>query len=112
MCRRIRCLFLVPILVTFSSTATAGDYLEVGKVTFMQNAYGGWLIRTEGATSNPDNCSKDTVILEGAHSQYKEIYSFLLSSYMANRKVRLYVNGCHSAGYMKLSFLYSSGDWS
>jgi len=103
------CLLVTSVLAMWSISAVAGGYLGTGKTIYMQNAYGGWILKTNGTNTNPDGCSKDNTILEPTHGQYKELYSLILSAYMANRNVRFYVDGCHYAGYMKLNFLYLDG---
>lgn len=94
-------------LMFLSAQIDAADYVGNGAIKFIQNAYGGWIFSTDGANANPDGCAKDIIILNGNHAQYKELYSFLLSSFMAGKKINVYVNGCHSAGYKLLSFIYA-----
>lgn len=84
------------------------NYLGSGEITVMQNAYGGWILGTSGINNNPDGCTKSSTILESSHTQYKEIYSLLLSAYVAKKVVNINVSGCHEAGYKKLSFVYTS----
>jgi hypothetical protein len=99
-------LMIILILVPNLSFATA--YVGSGSIRTMQNAYGGWIINTNGSQDNPDNCSKNTVILQSDHGQYQEMLSFLLTAYAANKPVNVAVNGCHSAGYKKLVFVHSA----
>ena len=93
-------------LLPFTSNANE-NYLGSGEITNFQNAYGGWIFGTSGANNNPHGCSKSSVILESSHSQYKEIYSLLLSAYLSRKIVNINVSGCHEAGYKKLSFVYT-----
>jgi hypothetical protein len=97
------------VVLFYSASIHAGDYVGKGTISVMQNAYGGWILKTNGTANNPDGCSKNIVILEGTHDQYKEVYGLLLSAYTAAKKVNIFVDGCHANGYKKLSFVYS--DW-
>ncbi len=107
--RRLKIKVLILLVLSFFSVqANAAGYVGNGAVKFIQNAYGGWIFSTDGADSNPDECAKNIIILNGNHAQYKELYSFLLSSFMAGKKINVYVNGCHSAGYKLLSFVYAT----
>ena len=96
------------VVMFYSTSVYAGDYVGSGTIKMMKNAYGGWILNTNGTTNNPDGCSKNIVILESTHGQYKEVYSLLLSAYTAAKPVNIYVNGCDANGYNKFSFVYSS----
>lgn len=98
---------LIFVFLTAGNAFSAG-YVGDGTVHFMQNAYGGWIFSTNGSDDNPDQCLNNTVILESSHQQYKEIYSFLLAAYTSGKEVNIYVNGCNTAGYKKLDFIFSA----
>src|SRR5712691_10720487 len=87
------------------SQGYAEGYAGPGTIAFIQNAYGQWILVTNGANSNPDNCSVNIVMLEQTHPQYKELYALLLGTFLAQKNVNIYVSGCHSAGYKLLSFV-------
>jgi len=99
--------FAAMLIFIATNNANAKGYLGNGEISVMQNAYGGWILSVNGDNNNPDGCSKTNVILENTHDQYKELYSMLLSSYVANKKININVNGCHSDGYKKLDFVYT-----
>lgn len=86
----------------------AGEYLGTGEITTMQNAYGGWIMNTNGANNNPDNCTKTHAILESSHNQYEELYSLLLTAYTAKKQVNINVSGCHNNGYKIISFVHTN----
>jgi len=72
----------------------------------MQSTYGGWIIKTSGAQSNPDACSYgDSILLLPNHPQYKELFVALLATRTAGETVSIYVNGCHAAGYKPVDFI-------
>ena len=96
------------LLALLSFVAMSASYVGVGEIKTMQNAYGGWLLSTSGAANNPETCSKNIVILENTHPQYKEMYSLLLAAYTANKQVNIAVQGCHEKGYKILSFVYTA----
>ncbi len=104
---RILGISLVLAILQISHSYAAG-YVGEGTIAFMQNAYGGWIMTTNGLNTNPDNCSINIVMLAQTYSQYKEVYSFLLSAYIAQKKVNIYVDGCHTAGYKLFSFVYTN----
>lgn len=86
-------LFTLAIILLSANTFAAG-YVGNGTIKMMQNAYGGWIMHTNGAANNPDVCAKNTIILSSSYGpQYKEVYSFLLSAYTAVKPVQIYVNG-------------------
>ena len=93
-------------VASFSMSALSGGYVGWGAVSYMQSAYGGWLLQFQGAVNNPDNCSQgEYVILLPTHPQYKELYTFLLAAHLTKEQLTVYVDGCHSAGYKLLSFV-------
>ena len=106
MFKTIRILGVFLALATLQiSPGHADGYAGPGTITYLQNGYGQWILVTNGANSNPDNCSVNIVMLDRAHPQYKELYALLLGAYLAQKTVNIYVSSCHSAGYKLLSFV-------
>ena len=106
--KSFKILSIIFAALLYSTTILAGGYVGDGTIRMMQNAYGSWILITNGAEDNPDDCSKNTVILEKSLAQYEEVYGFLLSAYLAAKPVNIYVNGCDANGYKKFAFVYSS----
>jgi|SRR5882724_9535945 len=91
------------------SQSRAEGYIGGGTITYLQNAYATeWILFTDGTNLNPDNCSQNLVMLQRAHLQFKELYALLLAAFLTQKKVSIYVSGCHSAGYKLLSFVGTS----
>lgn len=102
---------LIGLFITLSlaSTAWSASYVGNSKIDKMQSAYGGWLIWLESGNANPDGCTSQTVLLQGSHHQYEELYSFLLTAYAAEKPVNIAVQGCHTSGAKLFQFVYT--DW-
>jgi len=100
-------LFSVAILI-FSSEAYCAGYVGTGTIRYLQNAYTGWIIITNGTAENPDACSKNIIYIDSNASQFKDIFSFLLTAYTAAKPVNIYVNGCNPQGYKLFSFVGST----
>lgn len=101
------CLIFITLALCCGSSFAA-DYVGMGKINMMQNAYNGWIVKTTGLALNPSMCSKNVIMLDGNHPQYKEIYSFLLTAYTAAKDVNITVDGCDANGYKKLTMVYST----
>lgn len=80
------------------STATKADGQiptgEIGNLYF-HAGHSGLLIKHDHL-ADPDNCGRaDWFILPNTHPHAEKIYSLLLSAQIANKKVSLFVSGCH-----------------
>jgi len=104
---------LVAVVFGFASTLSwAGGYLNNAEITTMSQAYGGWILNVSHANPpNPDGCSQTNIVFLPTLSQYDEMYAILLAAYTANKKINIYVNGCHANGHMKVQFFRTTWNY-
>lgn len=95
------------ILTSLSFNAHAAQSGN-GNVATLHSAYGGWLFRIDSANNNPESCTKDQFLLQGNHSQYEQIFSFLLAAHVAAKPVVVFTNGCDANGYNIVAGIYSN----
>ena len=66
---------------------------------------------TSETSKNPDGCQNTTsLILKSDNPMFDQHYSLLLSAFMANKKIKVYGNGCYSAWgstYPVISAIYA-----
>ena len=81
----------------FCQVSSADESIPAGDINtiYFYLGHTGALIK-HTTMIDPDSCGrKDFYILPDTHSHFKEIYSLLLSSQMANKKVSFTISGCH-----------------
>jgi hypothetical protein len=96
---RLTFTLLLALLSSANSTQATGMWVDISDFHLWSNTYENDIIRIQvpSGYQNPSSCSEpDSYMVLTTLSEYSKqrIYSTLLAAKMANRPVRLWVDGC------------------
>jgi len=100
----MRKLILIGLLVLSGACQAEAAWTESKIITelLINPNYGSIFIK-QSTMINPVPCQGVGYYeLDSSNTMNKEIYSFLLSSYMAKRPVKIYVSSCTTSGYSRI----------
>ena len=109
----MKIIFLFSLLLTSFCSLSSGWSTSngTGRITYVNAESNIVRIRLDATDlKNPDNCGKtDVVMLKGDSKNEERQYALIMAAFMANKPVKVYLNGCEpgwGTTFPRLSAIY------